>query len=131
MRWPRSSRSPDAAFDAAVASLTLCSIGDVERALSALHRVVRPDGELRFFEHVASPLRAARALQRAADATVWPRLSGGCHLARHTGLLEAAGFEIVRCERFAFRIPPLDPPKTHIIGLARRADGAPRVAQRA
>ena len=119
-------------FDAAVASLTLCSIGDVERALAELHRVVRPDGELRFFEHVASPRRAARALQRAADATVWPRLSGGCHLARDTDrLIEAAGFEIVRCERFAFRIPPLDPPKTHIIGVARRADSAPRAPARA
>jgi ubiquinone/menaquinone biosynthesis C-methylase UbiE len=58
----------DASFDAAVASLTLCSIADVERALAELHRVVRPYGELRFFEHVASPRRAARALQRAADA---------------------------------------------------------------
>lgn len=122
----------DAAFDAAVASLTLCSIGDVERALAELHRVVRPDGELRFFEHVASPRGAARTLQRAADATVWPRLSGGCHLARDTDrLIEAAGFEIVRCERFTFRIPPLDPPKTHIIGVARRADSAPRAQERA
>jgi ubiquinone/menaquinone biosynthesis C-methylase UbiE len=122
----------DVSFDAAVASLTLCSIGDVERALAELHRVVRPDGELRFFEHVASPRGAARALQRAADATIWPRLAGGCHLARDTDqLIEAAGFEIVRCERFAFRIPPLDPPKTHIIGVARRADSAPRGPDRA
>jgi ubiquinone/menaquinone biosynthesis C-methylase UbiE len=111
----------DASFDAAVASLTLCSIADVERALAELHRVVRPDGELRFFEHVASPRRAARALQRAADATVWPHLSGGCHLGRNASLLiEAAGFEIERCDRFSFRIPPLDPPKTHILGMARR-----------
>jgi len=122
----------DAAFDAAVASLTLCSIGDVERALAELHRVVRPDGELRFFEHVASPRGAVRALQRVADATVWPRVAGGCHLARDTGrLIEEAGFEIVRCERFAFGIPPLDPPKTHIIGVARRADSAPRAPERA
>jgi hypothetical protein len=42
-----------------------------------------------FFEHVASPRRAARALQRAADATVWPRLSGGGHLARNTDRLVA------------------------------------------
>jgi ubiquinone/menaquinone biosynthesis C-methylase UbiE len=73
-----------AAFDAAVASLTLCSIADVPRALGELHRVLRPDGQLRFFEHVASPHRALRAVQRTADATVWPRLSGGCHLARQT-----------------------------------------------
>lgn len=122
----------DASFDAAVASLTLCSIAGVEQALAELHRVVRPGGELRFFEHVASPRRAARMLQRAADATIWPHLSGGCHLGRDTGpLIEAAGFEIVRCERFSFRIPPLDPPKTHIIGVARRAGTARRAPERA
>jgi ubiquinone/menaquinone biosynthesis C-methylase UbiE len=111
----------DAAFDAAVASLVLCSVTDVAAALAQLHRVLRPGGELRFFEHVASPHRAARTLQRVADATVWPRLSGGCHLARETDrLIEAAGFAIERCDRFSFRIPPVDPPKTHILGVARR-----------
>jgi hypothetical protein len=54
-----------------------------------------------------------------------------CHLARDTDrLIEAAGFEIVRCERFAFRIPPLDPPKTHIIGVASRTDTTPRAPAR-
>jgi SAM-dependent methyltransferase len=82
---------PDGGFDAAVASLTLCSIGDVETALAELYRVLNPGGELRFFEHVASPHRAARALQRAADATIWPHLSGGCHLGRDTGRLDRGG----------------------------------------
>ena len=112
----------DASFDAAVASLMLCSVDDVPAALAELHRVLPPAGELRFFEHVASPHTAWHALQRAADATVWPRLSGGCHLARETDrAIEAAGFAIERCERFTFRIPPLDPPKTHVLGVARRA----------
>jgi SAM-dependent methyltransferase len=108
-------------FDAAVASLMLCSVADVAASLAEVHRVLRPDGELRFFEHVASPHRALRALQHAADATLWPRLSGGCHIGRDTErLIEAAGFSIERCDRFSFRIPPLDPPKTHVLGLARR-----------
>jgi ubiquinone/menaquinone biosynthesis C-methylase UbiE len=114
---------PDATFAAAVASLVLCSVTDVHLALAELHRVLRPGGELRFFEHVASPHQARRALQRAADATVWPRLSGGCHLARESDRqIEAAGFAIERCDRFSFRIPPLDPPKTHVLGIARRLE---------
>jgi ubiquinone/menaquinone biosynthesis C-methylase UbiE len=120
-----------AEFDAAVASLMLCSVADVPASLAEVHRVLRPDGELRFFEHVASPHRAVRALQRAADATLWPRLSGGCHLGRDTErLIEAAGFAVERCERFTFRIPPLDPPKTHVLGVARRlqAPGSRRLA---
>ena len=109
------------AFGAAVVSLVLCSVVDVAAALAELHRVLRSGGELRFFEHIGSPHSALRALQRAGDATVWPRLSGGCHLARETDrLIEEAGFAIERCERFTFRIPPVDPPKTHILGVARR-----------
>jgi ubiquinone/menaquinone biosynthesis C-methylase UbiE len=117
---------PDEAFDAAVASLVLCSVRNVEAALAELHRVLRVNGELRFLEHIASPRRATRVVQRAADATVWPRVSGGCHLGRETDrLIEAAGFVIESCERFTFRIPPLDPPKTHILGVARTAPRAP------
>ncbi|HET7519663.1 MAG TPA: class I SAM-dependent methyltransferase [Actinomycetes bacterium] len=44
--------SPDAGMDAAVASLVLCSVPDQARALAELRRVLRPGGELRFFEHV-------------------------------------------------------------------------------
>jgi ubiquinone/menaquinone biosynthesis C-methylase UbiE len=112
----------DGSFDAAVSSLVLCSVEDPARALAELARVLRPGGQLRFLEHVASPHAARRRAQRLADATLWPRLSGGCHLGRDTtALLEAAGLAIEREERFAFGIPPLDPPKTHVLGLARRA----------
>jgi ubiquinone/menaquinone biosynthesis C-methylase UbiE len=111
----------DGTFEAAVACLVLCSVRDPRAALAELHRVIRPGGELRFMEHIGSPRPARRALQRGLDATVWPLLSGGCHLGRATdGSIEEAGFEIESCERFGFRIPPLDPPKTHILGVARR-----------
>lgn len=120
----RRASSPSVGVDA-----LLCSVADVPASLAGVHRVLRPDGELRLFEHVASPHRALRAVQRAADATLWPRLSGGCHLGRDTDrLIESAGFEVVRCEQFSFRIPPLDPPKTHILGVARRVQPPDRRA---
>jgi hypothetical protein len=59
------------------------------------------------------------------------RLSGGCNLGRDTErLIAAAGFAIEHCDRFTFRIPPLDPPKTHVLGVACRlqAPGSRRLA---
>jgi hypothetical protein len=63
-----------------------------------------------------------RGVGRAAlSRYMWPLLSGGCHLGRETDrLIEVAGFTIERCERLSFRIPPLDPPKTHALGIAHR-----------
>lgn len=64
--------APDASVDAAVISQVLCSVPDQARALAELRRVLRPGGELRFYEHVLSPNEAGRRVQRALDATVWP-----------------------------------------------------------
>lgn len=112
----------DACLDAGVASLVLCSVPGQREALAELHRVIRPDGELRFYEHVlASDARWARR-QRRADP-IWSRLAGGCHLSRETErAITDSGFEIEDCARFWFRpswLAALAAP--HILGRARRA----------
>ena len=111
----------DGEFDAGVASLVLCSVPDQASALAELRRVIRPGGELRFYEHVLSKdPRAARGQHRTDR--VWPRFAGGCHPNRDTpAAIEAAGFEIERCERFSFKpiffLKAIEP---HVIGTARR-----------
>lgn len=109
----------DESVDAAVASLVLCSVPDQATALAELRRVIKPGGELRFYEHVQSKRASSRRLQRALDATVWPRVSGGCHMTRDTrGAIEAAGFIVQRSRRFPF--PPNRFGLPHILGSARR-----------
>jgi hypothetical protein len=58
---------------------------------------------------------------RLADATFWPHVAGGCHLARDTtSAIKQAGFVIETCERFPFTPAPFLPPDPHILGTARR-----------
>jgi hypothetical protein len=59
-----------------------------------LNSILKPGGELRYFEHVASPGWRG-ALQRFADATVWPRIAGNCHTNRDTERsIVGAGFTV-------------------------------------
>ncbi|MEV6744860.1 class I SAM-dependent methyltransferase [Streptomyces sp. NPDC058322] len=112
------------AFDGAVASLVLCSVRDVERSLAEIVRVLRPGGELRFFEHVRADDRAMAAAQRVLDRTVWPLLTGGCHTGRDTlAAIERAGFVVeayrrVRMPECGIRLPV----STCVLGVARRPD---------
>lgn len=111
----------DGQFDAAVAALVLCSVDDQQTALGELMRVIRPGGELRFFEHVRSDATMHAATQLAVQPA-WSWLGGGCHLARDTEqAIRDAGFEIERCEHFQFApgfLQKLGGP--HILGIARR-----------
>jgi ubiquinone/menaquinone biosynthesis C-methylase UbiE len=108
-------------FDAGVAALVLCTVPDQPAALAELYRVIRPGGELRFYEHVVGHSKWESRYQRFADATFWPRVAGGCHLARDTKTgIEQAGFAIETCDRFPFSPAPFIPPDQHILGVARR-----------
>jgi ubiquinone/menaquinone biosynthesis C-methylase UbiE len=111
----------DGSFDAGVASLVLCTVPDQRAAVEELRRVIRPGGELRFYEHVVSRRPVTARIQHALDATLWPRLAGGCHLGRDTlPAIEAAGFDVESSRRFAFGPSAMGPQIAHIIGKARR-----------
>ena len=70
----------DASADAAVASLVLCSVPDQQRAFAEIRRVLRPEGELRFYEHVVARCQPKRLLLQVIDRSgIWPAIAGGCH----------------------------------------------------
>jgi len=111
----------DESFDAVVCSLVLCSIRDPDAVLRQLHSGLRPGGELRYLEHVASEGFRGR-LQRLADATVWPRLFGNCHTHRDTErVIAGAGFEVDGARREATLPAWLPVPVSEFaLGRARR-----------
>jgi ubiquinone/menaquinone biosynthesis C-methylase UbiE len=112
----------DATFDAGVVSLVLCTIQNPPSALAELMRVIKPGGELRYYEHVVAEGRAGATIQKGLDATIWPRVAGGCHCARDTAAaILDAGFLIESERRLALRPLGLPLPVTpQVIGIARR-----------
>lgn len=110
----------DGEFDAAVTSLVLCSVDDPAGALAELARVLRPGGELRFYEHVRSPRVWAARLQDAITP-LWSRAGGGCHPNRDTeAAIRAAGFTVTDIDAFRFSPSPFIPKIPHVLGTAVR-----------
>jgi hypothetical protein len=96
-------------------------VPDQSAALAELHRVLRPGGELRFYEHVLSHKPPVARSQRVVDGLFWPRAFGGCHTARDTPTAIAdAGFAIERQRRLTVG-PRFVPAAPHVLGSAHRA----------
>lgn len=100
--WPADLRAgvgeripfPDASFDTAVCTFTLCSVEDPKRVLSELRRILRPGGRALFLEHGRAPDPGVARWQDCIEP-FWKPMAGGCHLTRPiTSAVDAAGFEV-------------------------------------
>jgi len=110
----------DVGFDAAVASLVLCSVADQGRALAQLRCALKPGGELRFLEHVRAGRSRQGRIQALLDRSrLWPLVAGGCHCSRETvAAIVAAGYEIEQVRSFDVG-PSWMHTNPHVLGTAR------------
>jgi ubiquinone/menaquinone biosynthesis C-methylase UbiE len=86
-------------FDTVVATLVLCTVGDVEQALAEISRVLRPGGSLLFLEHVRSDdPKLARWQDRLNP--IQQRIACGCNCNRATvASIVASGMQVAECEQ--------------------------------
>jgi ubiquinone/menaquinone biosynthesis C-methylase UbiE len=88
----------DATFDTAVCTLSLCTIPDDRAAVAEVRRVLRPGGRFVVLEHVRSPVRAVRGVQRLL-APALLRLGADHVLREPLEHVRAEGFSIELLER--------------------------------
>jgi SAM-dependent methyltransferase len=102
----------DTSIDTVVSTLVLCTVNVPDLALSEIARVLRPDGQLLFIEHVRSD---SATLARWQDrlASPWQRFAEGCRCNRATlELMEACGFQLEARPAAWLAMPPIIRPLT-------------------
>jgi SAM-dependent methyltransferase len=110
----------DSSVDTVVSTLVLCTVDDPEQALREIARILRPDGQLLFIEHVRASSRSLAACQDRL-LRPWRGFAGGCVCNRPTvDLMRACGFT-VEAEGAVWRgMPAIVHPL--VLGRATRVD---------
>ena len=89
----------DNTFDSVVSTWTLCSIANVEQALSEIHRVLKPGGRFFFIEHGLSDDPQVQRWQNRLNP-LQKVIADGCHLNRNMQQLVQQQFASVDLKKF-------------------------------
>ncbi len=90
---------PDRSFDAVVSTWTLCSIVNLEQALSEIARVLKPGGKFYFIEHGLSPEPEVQKWQNRFNP-IQKVIGDGCNLNRNISELISRHLRIEKLEEF-------------------------------
>ncbi|TIA39707.1 hypothetical protein D6C78_03091, partial [Aureobasidium pullulans] len=93
-------RIVDGSVDTVVCMQVLCSVPDVDAAAKRIWRLLKPGGQLVYWEHQGSSDGVTRFVQRMWNLIRKP-LMGGCHLDRdiEDAIMSAGAWEIVEMGR--------------------------------
>jgi SAM-dependent methyltransferase len=95
----------DASVDTVVSTFVLCTVGDPQRAVAEVARVLRPGGRLLFLEHVRADPGWRQALQRRS-ARAWAGFADGCRCDRPTLATIESQMQIESIDRGTWRGMP-------------------------
>lgn len=111
----------DGSVDTVVSTFVLCTVDAPDLALQEIARVLRPDGQLLFIEHVRSDSPTLARWQDRLRPS-WQRFARGCRCNRAiTQLIAASGLTLDDVRTASWRVmPPIVRPL--VIGRARLGD---------
>src|SRR6266480_5764044 len=99
---------PDGSVDTVVSTFVLCTVDAPELALQEIVRVLQPDGQLVFIEHVRSDSPTLASWQNRL-AEPWRRFARGCRCNRATAqLIATSGLTLADIDERSWRaMPPI------------------------
>ncbi|KAL4228210.1 hypothetical protein ACF0H5_013643 [Mactra antiquata] len=93
--------SPSNTFDIVCCTLVLCSVVDIKKCLSEIHRVLKPGGMFVFVEHVAAEKNTWKRLVQTFMDPVHYVLYDKCSVIRETETyIRASSLTDIKIERF-------------------------------
>lgn len=109
-------------FDTVVSTFCFCSIQNLNKSLSEIKRVLKPDGKVIFLEHGKAKNNILSIMQNMVNP-LFNLFAGGCNVNRdYLSLMEEKGFVFDNCSIMRSKIIPKSLVGHLYIGIAGKGD---------